>query len=185
MCVTAYILPPSISLPPSVQRGHELLRTYLTRLHGIAGLVQYLDAYFAIQEWKKLQTSSESYEGKALTILEVGREKRLHDTQLMRDEHESCALTRSVSWLLSSWTNRILLESLLWKYHVHDSLLSLHLQLYLLPDSPRKLDLSFPEASAMVETLNTVKNKEHTGRITLCILLHCRNELNHSKPSFP
>jgi hypothetical protein len=48
-----------------------LLRTYLTRLHGIAGLVQYYDAYFAVQEWKKLQTGAEGFETKALNILEV------------------------------------------------------------------------------------------------------------------
>jgi hypothetical protein len=53
------------------QRGQELLRTYLTRLHGIAGLVQYYDAYFAVQEWKKLQTGAEGFETKALNILEV------------------------------------------------------------------------------------------------------------------
>jgi hypothetical protein len=36
-------------------------------------------------------------------------------------------------------------------------------QLYLLKDSARRLDLSFPEAEAMVATLNAVKNKEHKG----------------------
>lgn len=48
-----------------------MLRSYLTRLHGMGGAVGYLDAYFALQEWKKLATSSEAYESKALNILEV------------------------------------------------------------------------------------------------------------------
>ena len=43
----------------------------MTRLHGMGGAVGYLDAYFALQEWKKLATSSEAYESKALNILEV------------------------------------------------------------------------------------------------------------------
>jgi hypothetical protein len=40
---------------------------------------------------------------------------------------------------------------------------SVRLQLYLLNDSARRLELSFPEAEQMVDTLNTVKHKEHTG----------------------
>lgn len=39
----------------------------------MAGTVSYMDAYFAIQEWKKLQTTSDGYETKALNILEVRR----------------------------------------------------------------------------------------------------------------
>lgn len=53
------------------QRGQEILRTYLTKLHGIGGLVTYLDAYFSIQEWKKLPSTADTFESKALNILEV------------------------------------------------------------------------------------------------------------------
>jgi hypothetical protein len=38
-------------------------------------------------------------------------------------------------------------------------------QLYLLKDSARRLDLTFPEAEQMVASLNAVKNKEHKGTI--------------------
>lgn len=53
------------------QRGQELLRTYLTRLHGIGGCLNYLDAWYTIQEWKKLPTAGEALESKALSIYEV------------------------------------------------------------------------------------------------------------------
>jgi hypothetical protein len=70
-CTTVLLYSPVCLLVYILQRGQELLRTYLTRLHGIAGLVQYYDAYFAVQEWKKLQTGAEGFETKALNILEV------------------------------------------------------------------------------------------------------------------
>ena len=55
------------------QRGQDLLRSYLTRLHGITGPVAYLDAWFAIQEWKKLATTHETFESKAMNIIEVSQ----------------------------------------------------------------------------------------------------------------
>jgi len=53
------------------QRGQDLLRGYLMRLHGISGPVAYLDAWNAIQEWKKLPSLSDTYESKAINIIEV------------------------------------------------------------------------------------------------------------------
>lgn len=53
------------------QRGQELLRTYLTRLHGIGGCLNYLDAWYTIQEWKKLPTVGDAFETKAMNIYEV------------------------------------------------------------------------------------------------------------------
>ncbi|KAJ1420704.1 hypothetical protein B484DRAFT_128420 [Ochromonadaceae sp. CCMP2298] len=86
-------------------RSQDLLRTYLLRLHGIGGTVNCLDAWYAIQEWRRIHTTNPLYEQKALSLLE----------------------------------------------------------LYLLEDSPRLLDVSFPGGAEMVHRLSLVKHREHKG----------------------
>jgi len=53
------------------QRALELIRTYLTRLHGMGGTVNYLDAWYAIQEWKKFPTNGENFEARAMGLAEL------------------------------------------------------------------------------------------------------------------
>lgn len=52
-------------------KGIEYLRSYLMKTNGISGLVNVLDAWITIQEWKKVPTTHENYETKAMNILEV------------------------------------------------------------------------------------------------------------------
>ncbi len=52
-------------------KGLECLRHFLTTMYGMSGVVNYLDAWITIQEWRKLSTANENYELKAINILEV------------------------------------------------------------------------------------------------------------------
>lgn len=52
-------------------KGLECLRHFLTTMYGMSGVVNYLDAWISIQEWRKLSTANENYELKAINILEV------------------------------------------------------------------------------------------------------------------
>jgi hypothetical protein len=54
-------------------RSHELMRVYITRLHGIGSNAHYIDCWYAIQEWKKIPSYNENYEVRAVNILEVSR----------------------------------------------------------------------------------------------------------------
>jgi hypothetical protein len=163
-CTTVLLYSPVCLLVHILQRGQELLRTYLTRLHGIAGLVQYYDAYFAVQEWKKLQTGAEGFETKALNILEVSHHPLAPVGAVCQRD---CGLCNGglcvVAMVFQSVVQSV--HSNLILYHIDGltTYLSLCAQLYLLKDSARRLELSFLEAEQMVDTLNTVKHKEHTG----------------------
>lgn len=57
-------------------RGQELLRHYLMRKHGLAGIVSCFDAWVAVQEWRKTPTTNEQFISKAMNIFDVSDARR-------------------------------------------------------------------------------------------------------------
>jgi hypothetical protein len=51
--------------------GQDVLRKYLMQLYGISGLVNDLDMWIAVQEWRKIGTNQKLYHSKAIAIFEI------------------------------------------------------------------------------------------------------------------